>query len=156
MATHAGRLLSPVRAMPDLGLMELLLVGIVLLIAVGPERLPHATRTLGRLYGRMRRAADELRNALVLEADRMDEEERLRALRKRRLEAERKKREAEEATGGRAQSQEQDETTDEQPHDDAEDGDADGLPPGFTAEEWAELPDHIRDIVRKRQHGGTA
>lgn len=144
--------------MPDLGLMELLLVGIVLLIAVGPERLPHATRTLGRLYGKMRRAADELRNALVLEADRMDEEERLRALRRRRLEAERKKREAEEATGGRAQSQEQDETTDEQPHAD-EDADApggDGLPPGFTAEEWAELPAHIRDIVRKRQQEGTA
>jgi sec-independent protein translocase protein TatB len=134
--------------MPSLGIGELLVVAIVLLVFVGPERLPHVFRWLGRIYGQIRRAADEMRRAMVLEADRMDEEERLKALRERRLEAERlrKEREAAVAEGVASQRTVLDEAV-SKPAPDAP-------PPGFSAEEWAELPDHIKQIVQQR--GGAA
>jgi len=66
---------------------EVLLVAAVVLVAVGPERLPQMMRSLGRQYGKMRRSADELRRAFVLEADRQDAEERIGELRERREKA---------------------------------------------------------------------
>ena len=61
----------------DVGLLELMLVGIVALLVVGPERLPKLARTAGMWLGRGRRfissvkddidreiKADELRNIL--------------------------------------------------------------------------------------------
>jgi sec-independent protein translocase protein TatB len=139
--------------MPSLGIGELLLVAIVLLVVIGPERLPHATRWLGRAYGQMRRAADELRRALVMEADRLDEEDRLRELRERRLQAEEERRRAEASVGAGATAQ---------PHvlDEAarvveeaarasEDETLD-VPQGFTVEEWKELPPHIQRVIRQR------
>lgn len=132
--------------MPSLGFLELLVVGVVLLLVVGPQRLPHATRMLGRAYGQARRAADDLRRALVLEADRMDEEERLRELRKRRELAAQHNAAGE---GGRAQP----ESYAPAPGDDdvSEDEDADAVPSGFSADEWAELPEHVRELVRERR-----
>ncbi|MCB9680887.1 MAG: twin-arginine translocase TatA/TatE family subunit [Alphaproteobacteria bacterium] len=156
--------------MPSLGIGELLVVGIILLVAVGPERLPHVTRTLGRLYGRLRRAADELRRALVLEADRMDEEDRLRDLRRRRQEADAERQARAEQTGGRAQPESGDgaaavgasnpadapitplEGRVPEVIDEADDTAADALvaiPPGFTPEEWAEQPEHIRELIAR-------
>lgn len=73
--------------MLGLGMSEILLVCAVVLIAVGPERLPQLMRTLGRHYGKMRRSADELRRAFVLEADRQDAEARIDALREKREQA---------------------------------------------------------------------
>ena len=40
----------------DIGFMELLLVGVLGLIVLGPERLPKAARTLGLIVGRIRRS----------------------------------------------------------------------------------------------------
>jgi len=60
----------------DIGFTELLVIGVVALIVIGPERLPKVARTAGHLYGRMQRyvstvksdisreiQADELRKA---------------------------------------------------------------------------------------------
>lgn len=45
----------------DIGFSELLLVGIVALIVLGPERLPKVARTVGHLVGRMQRYAAGLK-----------------------------------------------------------------------------------------------
>ncbi|MCY1450352.1 Sec-independent protein translocase protein TatB [compost metagenome] len=45
----------------EVGFSELLLVGIVALLVLGPERLPVAARTLGRGLGQARRAMQALR-----------------------------------------------------------------------------------------------
>jgi len=39
----------------DIGFSELLIIGAVALIVIGPERLPKVARTAGHLYGRMQR-----------------------------------------------------------------------------------------------------
>lgn len=136
--------------MPSLGFPEIVLIGIVMLLVVGPERLPQATRTLGQIYARVRREADNFRRTLVLEADRLDEEERLKELRRKRLEAQAEKdRQAAEGAppddGTRAQPEPVDTPVDPAAHDLA------APAPGFTEEEWNELPAHIREIVKRRR-----
>jgi sec-independent protein translocase protein TatB len=39
----------------DFGFSKLLILGIVALVVIGPERLPRVARTLGHLYGRLQR-----------------------------------------------------------------------------------------------------
>ncbi len=39
----------------DIGFSELMVIGVVALIVIGPERLPKVARTAGHLYGRMQR-----------------------------------------------------------------------------------------------------
>jgi sec-independent protein translocase protein TatB len=39
----------------DIGFTELLVIGVVALIVIGPERLPKVARTAGHLYGRLQR-----------------------------------------------------------------------------------------------------
>ena len=73
--------------MLDIGFAELLVVAAIALFVVGPERLPNVVRWLGRQYGKLMRASDELRRAFVLEADRADAEARAEVLRQRREEA---------------------------------------------------------------------
>ena len=73
--------------MLSIGLTEILLIATVAILVVGPDRLPKVMRQLGRWYGQLRRAADELRRAFVLEADRQDAEERYSRLQERRREA---------------------------------------------------------------------
>lgn len=53
----------------EVGFSELLLVGIVALLVLGPERLPVAARTLGRGLGQARRAMHALRTQLEREID---------------------------------------------------------------------------------------
>ena len=73
--------------MLNLGLTEILVIFVVAIVVVGPERLPNVVRWLGRQYGKLMRASDELRRAFVLEADRADAEARAEVLRQRREEA---------------------------------------------------------------------
>src|SRR5436190_15224123 len=46
----------------DIGWSELLLIGIVALIAIGPKELPGALRTLGQWMTKVRRMASEFQN----------------------------------------------------------------------------------------------
>lgn len=48
----------------DVGFTELVLIGLVALLVVGPERLPELVRTGGRWIGRAQRVARELRSEL--------------------------------------------------------------------------------------------
>ena len=45
----------------DVGFSELLLIGVVALIVLGPERLPKVARTLGALLGRLNRYAAQVK-----------------------------------------------------------------------------------------------
>ncbi len=46
----------------DIGFSELLVIAIVTLIVVGPERLPKVARTVGLLFGRAQRYVSEVKN----------------------------------------------------------------------------------------------
>ena len=63
----------------DIGFSELLLIGIVALVVIGPERLPKVARTAGHLFGRMQRyvadvKADINREIHVEELHKLQEE----------------------------------------------------------------------------------
>ncbi len=70
-----------------LGWNELFFIAILAVVIVGPDRLPEMMKFLGRQYGKLRRASDELRRAFMYEADKVDQEKRLEELRQRREEA---------------------------------------------------------------------
>lgn len=48
----------------DVGFVELLLIGVVALIVVGPERLPRLARTAGMWIGRARRAVSAVKEEI--------------------------------------------------------------------------------------------
>ena len=45
----------------DIGFTEILVIAIVALIVIGPERLPKVARTLGHLFGRMQRYVNDVK-----------------------------------------------------------------------------------------------
>lgn len=51
----------------DIGFTELVLIGVVALIVVGPERLPKLARTAGHLYGRMQRYVTSVKSDISQE-----------------------------------------------------------------------------------------
>ena len=53
----------------DIGFSELLLVGLVALLVLGPERLPVAARNAGVWLGRAKRAMNTLKAQVTLELD---------------------------------------------------------------------------------------
>jgi sec-independent protein translocase protein TatB len=86
--------------MLNLGITEIILILVVGIVVVGPERLPNVVRWLGRQYGKLMRASDELRRAFVLEADRAEADARSEDLLKRRDEARQRIKDARIATDG--------------------------------------------------------
>ena len=48
---------------------EFLIIGIVALIVLGPERLPKVARTAGHLFGRLQRYASEVKQQVKQEMD---------------------------------------------------------------------------------------
>ena len=47
-----------------IGLSELVVILVVALIVLGPQRLPEVARMLGRAYGQLRRASEEFQNTI--------------------------------------------------------------------------------------------
>ena len=45
----------------DIGFSELLVIAVVALIVIGPERLPKVARTVGHLIGRMQRYVNDVK-----------------------------------------------------------------------------------------------
>lgn len=62
----------------DISFMELLVISIVALIVIGPERLPTVARTLGNLYGRCRNFVYSVRTDIHNEM-RMEELEKMQS-----------------------------------------------------------------------------
>ena len=91
--------------MLSIGITEIVIIALVAILVVGPERLPKVMRQLGRWYGQLRRAADDLRRAFVLEADRQDAEDRYAKLRERREQAKAARERALQEAGGAVDQQ---------------------------------------------------
>jgi Tat protein translocase TatB subunit len=75
--------------MLGLNFSEVMVIVIVLIVVVGPERLPPLLRTAGKYYGQIKRMSDEFRRAIMVEVDREEAEQRAAQFKKRREEAKR-------------------------------------------------------------------
>ena len=53
----------------DIGFSEMLVVGIVALVVIGPERLPKVARTLGHLFGRLQRYVAQVKTDINREME---------------------------------------------------------------------------------------
>ncbi|ROR97943.1 sec-independent protein translocase protein TatB [Sinobacterium caligoides] len=53
----------------DIGFTELLLVAIIALVVLGPERLPHAVRTTGKWVGKIRSMFNQVKEQIESELD---------------------------------------------------------------------------------------
>jgi sec-independent protein translocase protein TatB len=148
-----------------MGMPEMLLVGFLLLVFVGPEKLPEFMRTAGKYYGQVKRTADDLRRAFVMEADRMDAEDRYQKLQERRAAAEEARKKAMEQNPGatpqdvtipppRSPQPKVPDTDPEspapprpQPPSGVASSSGVSPPPGVSADEWATLPPHIQQML---------
>jgi sec-independent protein translocase protein TatB len=62
----------------DIGFSELMVIAVVALIVIGPERLPKVARTLGHLLGRMQRYVNDVKSDIAREMQ-LDELKKLQA-----------------------------------------------------------------------------
>lgn len=62
----------------DIGFSELMVIAVVALIVIGPERLPRVARTLGHLFGRMQRYVNDVKSDISREME-LDELRKLQA-----------------------------------------------------------------------------
>ena len=62
----------------DVGFSELIVIGIVALVVIGPERLPKVARTAGHLLGRMQRYVNDVKSDISREMQ-LDELKKLQA-----------------------------------------------------------------------------
>jgi sec-independent protein translocase protein TatB len=62
----------------DIGFSELLVIAVVALIVIGPERLPKVARTLGHLFGRMQRYVNDVKADISREME-LDELKKLQS-----------------------------------------------------------------------------
>ena len=53
----------------DIGFSEILIIAVVALIVIGPERLPKVARTLGHLFGRLQRYVSQVKSDISREMD---------------------------------------------------------------------------------------
>jgi len=62
----------------DISFTEILIISVVALIVIGPEKLPHVARVVGRIFGRARRFVSNVKEEVSNEI-RLDELKELRA-----------------------------------------------------------------------------
>jgi sec-independent protein translocase protein TatB len=62
----------------DIGFSELMVIAVVALIVIGPERLPKVARTLGHLFGRMQRYVNDVKADIAREME-LEELKKLQA-----------------------------------------------------------------------------
>jgi sec-independent protein translocase protein TatB len=62
----------------DIGFSEILVIAVVALIVIGPERLPKVARTLGHLFGRMQRYVNDVKSDISREME-LDELKKLQS-----------------------------------------------------------------------------
>jgi sec-independent protein translocase protein TatB len=62
----------------DIGFSEIVVIGVVALIVIGPERLPKVARTLGHMFGRLQRYVNEVKADINREME-LDELRKLQA-----------------------------------------------------------------------------
>jgi sec-independent protein translocase protein TatB len=55
--------------MLDLGLTKMAVIGVVSLVVLGPERLPHVARTAGALFGRAQRYINDVKDEVTREIE---------------------------------------------------------------------------------------
>jgi sec-independent protein translocase protein TatB len=55
--------------MVDIGFSEIVVIGVVALIVIGPERLPKTARMLGHLFGRLQRYVNEVKADITREIE---------------------------------------------------------------------------------------
>ena len=60
-SASAARGLSRLNPMFDVGFTELMVIAVVALVVIGPERLPALARTLGHLFGRLQRYVNDVK-----------------------------------------------------------------------------------------------
>lgn len=58
-----------------IGLPELLLILVLGLLVLGPQRLPEVARMVGRLYGQLRRASEEFQRTIRQDLEALDRQE---------------------------------------------------------------------------------
>lgn len=58
-----------------IGLPELIVIFVVALLILGPNRLPEVARMLGRAYGHLRRASEEFQNTIRQDIAALDRQE---------------------------------------------------------------------------------
>ncbi|MEC8423643.1 MAG: twin-arginine translocase TatA/TatE family subunit [Myxococcota bacterium] len=73
--------------MLNFGFGEIALIMVLAIVVVGPDRLPEMLQFLGKQYGKVMRASNDLKRAFMLEADRAEAEKRAELLRERREQA---------------------------------------------------------------------
>ena len=61
--------------MPDIGFWELCIIGVVLLLVLGPERMPEVAKQIGYWTTRARRTVNQLRNEMRQELDALPTEQ---------------------------------------------------------------------------------
>ena len=61
----------------DIGFSELLVIGIVALVVIGPEKLPRVARTVGHLAGRLQRYVSDVKSDINREIE-LDELKKMR------------------------------------------------------------------------------
>lgn len=72
----------------DIGFSELLIIFVIGLLVLGPERLPHAARTLGLWLRKIRRSVDSVQKEINAQLDQEELQRKIEATNKQALQEE--------------------------------------------------------------------